>query len=909
MQLKLEELSYQRTAIQSVVQLFEGQERNVFDNTFHLGIRSNLCNLSPEAIAENVKLITEENTIDELTARLSSDMDFCIEMETGTGKTLVYLKTIYELYKHYGFTKFIILVPSVAIRQGILSTLKTFEHQLEIIYNIKPDYFDYDSKKLNRVVRFVEEQHPQIMIMTLASFNSDDKILNQTQRESLFSNMPFIEAIAQTNPIIIMDEPQEGMDTENSIKQIAKLNPLAKLRYSATHKVVKNLLYRLTPYDSYKQGLVKKIEVLTVAEKNDEATLKIELTEKKEDPKGKKLPEVKLKAWKLNAAGKFEFKETKWLKVGDNLGIETNNPSYNAYKIQRIYKSLTDGRIYKVEFANGTTIAENQTAKDLTALWRLQMEWLLRRHFDKTQKLNLQGIKCLSLIFIDRVANYMGENPVIKHIFQEKYKEIYTEFYKKEPTPIQIEACQGYYFAQSGKKEFTDDEQTMQKNKEIYKTILEEKQKLLSFDNPIQFIFSHSALGVGWDNPNIFNIATLNQTFSDIKKRQEIGRGLRISVNQGGHRMYDLPEVKEGQETNLLTIVPNETYESFVAQYQEQIKEVYGTTQAGSQLRNTHKGKPIGDKLFAKTKNTDLQDAFQRFWQKVARKTEYVVHFDENNLINEAARQLNTLTIPDYVIEVASRKITTITESKMDYAYQGSENYKGSALFAATDIVEEISENTQLSYPTVLTIINKLTNLTEIVKNPPRFIQEAIRIIKNVELDEMIRGIVYTATPHSYKFDFDDFNKTTDEANYVHTPHKGYFDKMLIDSQIEKDFATLADKDDDVLTFMKLPDYYLIPTPIGSYNPDFAIVFKPRRLKTPDNPEFYFVVETKGTNDLNDKKALKESEIYKIKCAIEHFKALGIDTQFRYEAPVKEYQTFKTRTQSLVTPVIQNSHE
>ena len=323
MEIQLEVLDYQRTAINSVVKLFNGQEKNTFDNTFRNGLRSNVCSLTEEEILENVKAVAKINGIEEDTLRLARNNDFCVEMETGTGKTLVYLKTIYELYKHYHFTKFIVLVPSVAIRQGVLTTLRTFERQLHVMYGFKADHFEYDSKKLSQVRRFVEEQHPQIMVMTLASFNSEDKILNQARRENLFSNLPFIQAIAQTSPIIVMDEPQEGMDTENSVRQIAKLNPLAKIRYSATHKTVHNLLYRLTPYDSYAQNLVKKINVYNVIERNAEATLKLELIDIKEDKTGKKLPEAKLKAWRLMATGKFEFKETNWLKTGDNIGEKT----------------------------------------------------------------------------------------------------------------------------------------------------------------------------------------------------------------------------------------------------------------------------------------------------------------------------------------------------------------------------------------------------------------------------------------------------------------------------------------------------------------------------------------------------------------------------------------------------------
>jgi len=313
MQIKLEALAYQQQAIKSIVQVFDGNVKNTFDNACVEGIRSNFCNLSTDNIFQNIKTILAENDISDNIAEVTKERELTIEMETGTGKTLVYLKSIYELFQQYGFTKFIILVPSVAIRQGVLNALKAFEGQLENIYGFTPKYFEYSSKKLSYVQNFIEEQHPQIMIMTLASFNSEDKILNQAKREDLFNNLPYIEAIGRTHPIIFMDEPQEGMDTENSVQQIAKLQPLFKIRISATHKVVKNRIYRLTPYDSYQQGLVKKIEVLTVTEKNDEATLKLELLETQN---GKGDPKAKIKAWHQAKSGKIEFKPSKWLKVG-----------------------------------------------------------------------------------------------------------------------------------------------------------------------------------------------------------------------------------------------------------------------------------------------------------------------------------------------------------------------------------------------------------------------------------------------------------------------------------------------------------------------------------------------------------------------------------------------------------------
>jgi len=908
MELKLELLEYQETAIKSVVDVFDGNDKNTFDNACIDSIRANICTLSNVQLTENIKSILLENGIDEKIAELKDEKELTIEMETGTGKTLVYIKSIYEMFKHYGFTKFIILVPSVAIRQGVLSTLSTFEKQLEEIYGFTPKAFEYSSKRLNKVTNFVEEQHPQIMVMTLASFNSEDKILNQAKREDLFANIPFIEAIGRTNPIIIMDEPQEGMDTTNSIKQIAKLNPLFKIRYSATHKVAKNKTYRLTPYDSYKQGLVKKIEVLTVTEKNDEATLKLELSETKN---GKNPIQAKIKAWHQLASGKIEFKNTKWLKDGDNLGKVTNNPSYLKYSISRINKSLRTGK-WSVSFHNGVEIFEKQASGNVQSIWALQLEWLILRHFTKKQKLKEKGIKCLSLIFIDKVANYVSDEPIIKNLFIEKYKETYPEFHdNKEPTAEHIEMIQGSYFAKTTKNEFTDNETSMRKNKDVFDAILKDKQGLLSFgdsiSNKIEFIFSHSALGVGWDNPNIFNIATLSNSFSEIKKRQEIGRGLRICVNTEGQRVYDKLNVDDDERINQLTVIPNETYETFVTQYQEEIKEVYGDSDAGAGMTHTHKGEKQNEVHFKRSENDTINKAFKRFWNALAKKTNYTVGFDEASLIKRSKEALNKIEIADYVAEVSSRTIGSITEDGIEDEFGGKENYKLKAHFSALDLVEEISENTGLSYNTLFKIVQGITNHDHFVKNPPQYIHQASAFIKNIELEEMLRGLDYHLTDETFPFEFKEYVRNIDEQNYVDTPKRGVFDKMVIDSTVEKHFAMATDSDDEVICFLKLPSYYKIPTPIGTYNPDFGIVMKRKSLRDGKESEFYFVIETKGTNDINDKKSLKESEIYKIECALKHFATLGVEVQ--YKAPVKDYQYFKTDATNSINACVKKHNE
>ena len=332
MQIQLEDLEYQRRAIAAAVGVFDGQAKNTFDNSNFFGIQANITDLTEEQIETNKRRIIAENGVAEADAKLSSDSDICIEMETGTGKTLVYLRTLYELYQRYRLTKFIILVPSIAIKEGVLTSFNDFKKPLADRYGFTPSCFEYDSGKLSRLKHFIEDTQPQIMVITIQSITSDDRIINQSGRDDAFLGLTFLQALGKCRPVIIMDEPQEGMDTDNAVARLATLNPIAKLRYSATHKVVKNLLHRLTPFDAYRQGLVKKIEVLSVAEKNDEATLKIEFSKVQAKATGIK---AKLTVWRVNGDG-FKWKESNWLKVGDNIGDKSGNVSYRDYTIERI---------------------------------------------------------------------------------------------------------------------------------------------------------------------------------------------------------------------------------------------------------------------------------------------------------------------------------------------------------------------------------------------------------------------------------------------------------------------------------------------------------------------------------------------------------------------------------------------
>ena len=896
---KLETPEHQRTAIQSVVEVFRGMEKNTYDNATDEDIRANYCSLSSEALMSNINKIAAENGVDPLQSNLQKTRNACIEMETGTGKTLTYLQTAYELYKEYGLTKFIVLVSSIPIRQGVIDTFDNFKNQLEDKYDCTLKAFVYDSSKLSELRDFIREETPQIMIMTMASFNSEDKILNQEVREGLFNNKPYIKAIADTHPIIFMDEPQEGMDTENSQLWLSKLSPLFKFRYSATHAVKVNMLYQLTPSESYRLGLVKKIEVLTVTEKNDEATLKIEISEVQET---KTEPKVKLKFWKYNKTKEnFVFKDSNLLKKGDNLAEKSGNDTYSDFTIGRIYKKLST-RKWVVEFTNGTSIEEGTSSANKEQVWALQLEWLIRRHFENQLRLKPKGIKNLSLIFIDKVANYMStENPVIKKIFEQQYKTVYAEFHNgQEPAQEQVTAVQGFYFAKTTQGEYTDNETTNRSNKEIYDEILHNKQKLLSFGSTIEFVFSHSALGVGWDNPNVFGIATLNESYSENKKRQEIGRGLRICVNQQGERVYDAEDTQDDEVINQLTVVPNETYETFVRSYQNENEKAFGRKGAGVKPKHTHKGKHQNRVTFKLNKDEGIQSVFRRFWNKIAKKTTYRVSFDEDAIIRRSIEELNTISIADYYADVSSYRVTDIKDFSSDYL--GSDDPRRlKGFFSPQDLVEDLSEKTGLCYNSVMRIVREIETQKEYLKNPPVFLEAAAFKIKQVQLDELVRCVEYTPTEEQYPFDFSDFTKDACD-NYVSTPNHGIWDKTLYDSGFERQFAIDADNNTehpDVVCFLKFPTWYKIPTPIGNYEPDFGVVLKRVSLKiNQDQQEYYFVVEIKGTNDPSDRKALTEHEKARIECAVKHFNSLGIKAY--YKAPIREFSTFKTQAEQTI---------
>lgn len=728
---------------------------------------------------------------------------------------------------------------------------------------------------------FIAGSDLQVMIMTTHPFSADDNIINRRERDDSPDGHSYWEALARVRPVVIMDEPQEGMDTDNLRPRLDALNPVARLRYSATHKLVRNLLYRLTPFEACNERLVKKIEVLSVAEKNDEATLKLELVDIQT---GNGAPKAKLRAWRQMATG-FKYADTKWLKDGDKLEDATNNLSYRGYVIEGIKATGHRSAGESVRFSNGVELTGRHVAGDFKGIFREELYWLCFRHFQKIDQLKPLGIKPLSLIFIDRVANHMEPDGIIRTLFTEEFPRAYRDHYKKDPPSGFVHEVQPYYFAKTNAGEFTGNEDSMAKQREIYEEILRDKEALLDFANARQFIFSHSALGAGWDNPNVFNIATLNQTFSDIEKRQEIGRRLRICRDQSGQRIYDTADTPEGSEINLLTVIPNESYETFVTQYQSELRQSVPT-------RHTHKGNPRGKNEVRLQQGKFESDPFRRFWKRLYQRTDYTVHFDEDALVDRCIESFNEISLQSYQAQVSLTRIDAFDENdEARSVHVGTDNTALEADFSPMDLIEELSENTSLAYPTVLRIVTGLTNTAHFVRNPPRYLHEARQRITRLTIEEMVRTIDYRPTGEEYGLDL--FQEVIPTYRTIFpTPNHGVYDHAIIDSHSspENQFAKAADLHPQVTCVLKLPDWYKTPVPSmngggGTYTPDFGIVVTHRGIRDSEPVELHLVVETKSTDSLE---ALTQEEQIKIRCAIKHFESLGVsaNTSLVYRAPV-----------------------
>jgi type III restriction enzyme len=927
---QLESLSYQTAAVDAVVRVFGGTVKTQAD-----GANGNRCPLTWEQLKANLQRLAHQHRISDERLNLSppaqgQPLDLCVEMETGTGKTLVYLRTLYGLHTAYGWNKFIIVVPTVAIRAGVMGTLADFGQQLAQQNGINHPIpaFEYDSSRLPQLKTFIDSPEPAIMVMNSQAFVGQGKIISSDENEAPLDGLTWLQALARCRPVVVMDEPQMGMDTDAARKAFDDMKPLAKLRYSATHArgQAHNCVYRLTPAQAYEQGLVKKIEVLTIDTQGGAGTLQLELVETQ--LRAGQLPKAKLKLWFRNAAGELKYKASAWLTTQADLAHVTGNRNYSGWRIDHIDKSL-DTSQWQVRFANGQTLVQGQAmGQDKEGLFRLQMRWLIHRHFEKKARLAPLGIKCLSLVFIDKVSNYLatepGQMPLIKRLFEEEYTAKFQTLTGQAPDALQLQAVQASYFAQTGQGAYTDSEASMSKNSAIYKRILTDKAGLLQLRDPVEFIFSHSALGVGWDNPNVFNIATLNTTPSHDKKRQEIGRGLRICVNESGQRVYDAPGTALGREVNLLTVVPNQSYQAFAEDYQQEIIEAYGTdATAAAPLRENRAGQ-VQKKVLQRRDDLFATEAFQQFWRSMARTTEYSVSFDEDRIVEDVVPQLRKISVPSYSAHITATRIGILEDSQAENPrvtadYMGSTQAQLKPRFAPQDWVQAIGQDSRLSQKAVLRILEAALEDAEcarqFVHNPVLFAHQASTLISRAEREHMLRGLRYWPTGEVLPLET---LKAVVETvkDIAHTPQRGLYDAQAIDSDQEKRFALAADGDPQLLCLLKLPEGYQIPVPVptafgGFYRPDFGLVFKQSGHRAmeldanlADQEGEFFVVEVKGTHDLNDPKALSGEEVLKIECAARHFEALGFTTTVRgrmvhvqpkriFAAPCDTYDRFK----------------
>jgi type III restriction enzyme len=601
---------HQTEAIDAVISLFDGQARREVslspirsgggaDLWAGSGIDQAAGNdpyLLGGALKENLRAVQEKYEVD--VANTNAEIEgweifdepldqsrlvphFTIEMETGTGKTYVYLRTIFELSQKYGLQKFVIVVPSIAIREGVLASLSSMREHFRALYNnVEYEHFVYDSKRLNRIRPFAESRMLQIMVINIDAFNKDvdeergkgSVILREN--DSLGGRRP-IEFIQAARPVVIIDEPQSVDNTPKAQAAIKKLNPLMTLRYSATHRAEYNLVYRLDPVKAYEKRLVKQIIVASVVAENaaDFGYLKVEGIERGANIQAK----VKLF---VNATGGAKEKSIK-VALGEDLFLKSKERAEykDGFQIAEITADGSGGGYIKLSSGRQLFVGDEIGGVQADTA-RVQIKETVNAHLKKAVQVESRGIKVLSLFFIDKVSNYRESgddaNPIVGPYFTaieaELKEQLATaEFASLSWAMADVRTLHGGYFSGDPKKGYKDTSGATAEDSGTYELIMKSKEKLLNLENPLRFIFSHSALREGWDNPNVFQICTLNATASAMKKRQEIGRGLRLPVNQQGERIFD-------DSINKLHVVANESYESFARALQNEYQEDCGVT-------------------------------------------------------------------------------------------------------------------------------------------------------------------------------------------------------------------------------------------------------------------------------------------------------------------------------------------
>ncbi len=852
MELQFEQLDYQHEAINAVVHLFQGEPNH--EQTFALQsdfspVVSNRRDLPLDEIGKNLNEVQHNFSLPE-TQIGEHGLNFSVEMETGTGKTYVYLRTIFELNRQYGWRKFVIVVPSVPIREGVLQSIRAMKTHFQAVFDgVHFTHSVYSSDRLNRLRSFATSTHIDVLIMNIDAFKKDDNVINRANESG---EAPILQ-ISQTHPIVIVDEPQ-NMETDLAKQAIDALNPLFVLRYSATHKNPYHKIYSLNPVQAYNKKLVKQIEVEPVLAKNDVNGAYVVL---KEFETGKKKLTAKVE---IHFHDKKEVKK-KTIKVSSGDDLFDKSGGNESYRHGFIINGL-NAELGEMALSNGQVITlgeDDDLIRD--EIMKKQMECTIKEHLKKEKRLNPKGIKVLSLFFIDKVANYRENG---------KFARWFAEIYERETGESANGVHDGYFSQDKGKDKDTNG--SSKADEDTYNLIMKDKEKLLLFDSKLRFIFSHSALKEGWDNPNVFQICTLNETRSPIKKRQEIGRGLRLAVNQKGERVRD-------DGVNILTVIPNESYESFAANLQKEYEDECGiqfgnggAKRASDRTRQTYR------------KGFTLDPEFLAIWQKLQHKTRYAVQFEREKLIQTACEKIKAMPViqkPQIVVQKA-----VIHQSLTDGIWGEERNSRAEQTdidWAIPDILHEIQKKTRLTRQTVFEILSQSGRIGEIGNNPQRFIDLVSEKIQMALHGLMIEGIEYFRMPerddavyrqslarwqeleqYGAEFFKNQYTFEINQEDGIKKEKTIFADYIPLDSGTENQFARDCESHENVKFYFKLPEWFKIPTPIGNYNPDWALVME-------NQEKVYFIAETKNTGkgiqEGVDMDKLHESEQQKIQCA------------------------------------------
>ncbi|QTG75809.1 DEAD/DEAH box helicase family protein [Trueperella pecoris] len=928
---------------------FGGQEAfNVFEE---IGAYGNNLVLDEGTILENLQRVQDRNGL-EINASLIDGLQFDIEMETGTGKTYVYLRTAFELATKYKFNKFIILVPSVAIREGVKTSIQLMREHFRHLYpQINMDYNVYSGDRAEDVRDFATATSLQFLVMTIDSIRGDKNTRIIHQSRDKLSGLRPLDYLQATHPVVIMDEPQ-NMESQLSQSAVADLNPLCTLRYSATHRTTRNVVYRLDPLDAHRLELVKKIVVSDALEMGGAAKPYVKLLEVKRDPFKASLELVVKKK-----DGGFAKKRVSATQGTDLERLSGGNPAYegnwriNEISIQPEQIELTNHGYLRV----GDAIGDNQDA-----VFREMIRETIREHIRKETQVHDRGIKVLSLFFIDKVASYLGEG--INNLdacgpFAEAFDAIYVEERAKNPAshaflpknPVEVRSG---YFAQmkAGKGKdagmtFKDSSGKTKADDDAYELIMKDKARLLSMAEPVRFIFSHSALREGWDNPNVFQICTLRDMSTETERRQTIGRGLRLPVNQEGERIKDAG-------TAQLTVVANESYKAFASALQDEYKQAgvaigyvrrtefaalpvvdkvtgkemrLGTKRSGEIWESLHSqgyinaaGEVMGTwvpdqlgftvnlpeeyagyeedvirivdgckietivkhkrKRQPRTLNKQVYATpeFEEFWEAITARTTYRVALDREDLIARSVASIQQAPQIDPIRIQVTRTGLEITRGGPKGTELGSRSTVLTDSYPLPDIISQLQESTSLTRKTIIEILLGSGRIGDFLANPNDFIKMVTERIETELAHTLIDGIQYEPIGGSiYELrelqadGLEEKDRFIDQLYKVTNKEKTDFDYLVLDSAVERQFAQYLDGREDIELFMKLPAKFRVPTPVGDYNPDWAII------KVEDGTEhLYLVRETKSSQDPAKR---RPSENAKIKAAMKHFAAIGVD--------------------------------